>query len=642
MSRNTSSASPEFPHNSSKTFEELLNLQLSRRTVLKQAGVATALAFFPFGELQAQEEPLLSSLSFEEIKRGMDEHLHIPPSYRSQVLIRWGDPLFPTAPAFNPLEQSAESQSLQFGFNNDFVGFFPLPQGSNTSSHGLLTVNHEYTLPHLMYPGSPLAETLSQALTDVDIVAHGLSIFEIRQNSTGAWEVVLDSPYNRRITPHTPLKITGPVAGSPRLKTSYSVDSIQTRGTYSNCAGGLTPWGTLLTSEENFQDYFMGDSRQISEAENHKRYGVTGVSDFREQSWWGKHYDRWNLAKEPHEPLHMGWMVEIDPYHPEEIPQKRTALGRFRHEGAGFHINTNQQIVVYLGDDQRFEYLYRFITKEKYNPEAPEQNLRLLEEGTLSVAEFTVDNRLIWHPLVYGEGALTPPNGFSSQGDVLIDTRKAADLVGATPMDRPEDVEVNPSNGYVYVLLTKNDKRLPTDLNPANPRPHNLFGHILELKAPQGDHCASVFEWGFFLMGGNPKEPQHGALCHPKTSDEGWLVCPDNCTFDKHGRLWIGTDGAIEYGFADGLWACDVEGPGRALTKQFLRTPQGAELTGPYFTPDNTSLFCSIQHPGDKTSKVRHSTFDEPTTRWPDFQDTLPPRPSVVVIQHSEKKGIGA
>ncbi|MEK7484378.1 MAG: PhoX family phosphatase [Planctomycetota bacterium] len=624
------------PIKTSNTFESIVKAQISRRNLLKKAGASAFFATLPLSLSSADEklEKKRSSLKFKEILHGNDPQLHVPEEYEVQVLLRWGDKLFPHSPDFDPHHQTAEAQASQFGVNNDFIGFFPLPFGSQNSDHGILTVNHEYTRSVDMYPGSPNPDQLSKEFMDVDIVSLGLSIAEI-QRVHGKWEVILESPYNRRITPYTEMKITGPVAGNPRLITTTSPDGIQTHGTYANCAGGVTPWGTLLTAEENFQDFFYGDPSNTSEANNHKRYGVTGINPLQ---GWGYHYDRWNVSKEPHEPLHMGWIVEIDPYDPTSIPQKRTALGRFRHEGAGIWINSDNHVVVYMGDDQKFEYIYRFVSQDKYQTQDREQNKNLLSEGTLSVAEFTAENQLIWHPLVYGFGPLNPQQGFYSQADVLLNTRKAADLLGATKMDRPEDIEVNPITGHIFVILTKNDERLHSNLNSANPRHHNLFGHILELKPPQGNHTQDIFSWDFFILAGNPHEKLHGALYHPHISEQGWFIAPDNAVFDAQGRLWIATDGANEYGLADGIWVCDVEGEGRALTKHFLRAPCGAEVTGPYFTPENTSFFCSIQHPGEG----EHSSFEKSLTLWPDFQEGNPPRPSVVVIQKKDGKVIGS
>jgi secreted PhoX family phosphatase len=426
----------------------------------------------------------------------------------------------------------------------------------------------------------------------------------------------------------------GPAAGSDRLKTSAEPNGRTTKGTYGNCAGGITPWGTVLTAEENVQNHFKGEVDKTDEVENYKRFGYRNVN----KHYWGNHHDRWNLDKEPNEPNHVGWIVEIDPFDPNSVPVKHTSVGRFKHEGCNVHINSDGRVVAYSGDDQYYEYVYRFVSRKKYRKGAMHKahNMTLLNEGTLSVAHFRDDSTMEWKDLIFGQGPLTEKNGFKSQADVVIEARKAADLLGATPMDRPEDVEINPKTGTVFVMLTKNSGRPANRLNPANPRPGNHHGHIIELLPPGNDHAAAVFKWDLFLLAGNPKDSTHKAKYHNDVSDDGWLACPDNCAFDNQGRLWIATDGAPKHGFADGVWVCDIRGGQKALTRHFMRTPAGAELCGPFFTPDNQNFFCAVQHPSERGS------FDKPHTRWPDFKDTMPPRPSVMAIRHSKGRQIGS
>lgn len=607
--------------------------RLARRDVLKglAAGAAVA-AVAPFAAVPAARAAVGSTLTFAELSHGRDEDLHVAPGYTAQVLLRWGDPVAADAPRWDPMNQTAEAQAKQFGYNNDFVGFLPLPAGSNNSDHGLLVINNEYTDDNLMFPGGPEAADLTKEQADVSRMAHGLSIIEIIRDN-GQWSVVEGSKYARRITPDTPGVIAGPASGSERLVSLDSPDGVRTLGTYGNCAGGVTPWGTVLTGEENVQNYFMGDLADVgAEAENYRRFsGIDGKPRY----GWAFHHARWQLKENPNEPNHVGWIAEIDPYDPASPIRKRTTLGRCKHEGANVFINGDGRVVAYTGDDQRFEYVYRFVSAGTYDPGNRAANIDLLDDGELSVAEFTGD-KIIWHPLVFGQGPLTAANGFTSQGDVVIEVRKAADLVGATPMDRPEDIEVNPVTGTVFLLLTNNARRGPEAVDKANPRHSNLFGHIIEFMPPGGDHTAAEFGWDFFIFAGNPNESLHGARYHDDISANGWFANPDNCAFDSKGRLWVATDGAYRaVGVADGLWACDVSGEGRGLTKHFLRTPHQAELCGPFFTPDDTALFCAVQHPAERTN------FDTPATRWPDFKDGVPPRPSLVVVTRDDGGPIG-
>jgi secreted PhoX family phosphatase len=307
-------------------------------------------------------------------------------------------------------------------------------------------------------------------------------------------------------------------------------------------------------------------------------------------------------------------------------------------------LNEDGRVVVYTGDDQVFEYLYKFVSTGRYDPNDREANRELLDHGTLFVARFADDGSMRWLPLVWGTGPLTPANDFHSQADVLIETRRAADLLGATPLDRPEDVEPNPVNGLVYVMLTNNKERTPEQTDAANPRPQNRHGHVIELVPPgegkQRNHAALAFQWRILLRGGNPAVQQDQASYHPATDEDGWLSCPDNCAFDPMGRLWISTDqgsAQVSQGIPDGIRACTVEGPERARTLLFYACPRGAEMCGPCFTPDGKTLFVAVQHPGED----KGSSFDAPSTRWPDFDDQTPPRPSVVAITRNDGGLIG-
>lgn len=617
------------------TFAELADIRFSRRAAL--TGLLATSALTAVGGLipsKAQAATPTSSLQFAEIPHGMDDKLHVAEGYDAQILLRWGDKVAADAPEFDPMTQSGASQAKQFGYNCDFIAYMPLPAGSTNSENGLLYVNHEYTDPHVMFPGfadeKAAAEGTTADSTAVELEAHGGSIVEIKKEG-GAWKAVDGSQYNRRITLNTEMTIVGPAAGHDRLKTSADPSGTKVLGMINNCGGGWTPWGTVLTAEENFHQYFGGDPAGTPEEGNYKRYGMKGEPSYP----WGKFVDRFDVTKELNEANRFGWIVEINPYDPASTPVKHTALGRFKHEAANTAISADGKLVVYSGDDERFEYVYKYVSNGTYDPAKGFENSALLDDGTLYVAKFAANGGVEWLPLVHGQGPLTDANCFKSQADVLIETRKAGDLLGATKMDRPEDIEVDPISGKAYVVLTKNDKRKSDQLDPTNPRAKNLWGHIIELLPPakngKADHAAANFTWDMFIRAGNPKDAM-GAWYGGDVTDAGWFANPDNLAFDPKGRMWIATDGFPDHGVHDGVWATDTEGVGRAVTKHFLGCPSGAELCGPAFTPDGQTFFVSVQHPSEDGS------FDAPTTRWPDFDDKMPPRPSVVAIV---KKGGG-
>lgn len=632
---------------------EPLSRMIARRTVLKGVaglGLAAglpALAPSPAARAapaRAGGNP--STLGFVQPAHEITDGHRVAAGYHAEVLIRWGGPLFADAPPFRPGHPTAAAQARQFGYNNDFTAFMPLPVGSANSDHGLLCVNHEYTNPELMWPGLTRRDggDLTADRVAVEMAAHGHSVIEVRK-ANNRWRVVADGPFARRITATTPIGLSGPAAGTARLRTADDPTGRRVLGTVNNCAGGKTPWGTVLSAEENIHHYFRGDPAMGDEAANHARMGIPA----KRPTAWGRHIARFDVEREPHEPNRFGWVVEIDPYGPASLPVKRTALGRFKHEGATVALAADGRAVVYSGDDQKFEYLYRFVSRDPVDMADRSANRDLLDFGTLFVARFNEGGQLDWLPLVWndgrsGGGPLTPANGFKSQADVLIETRRAADLLGATPLDRPEDVEADPATGKVYAMLTNNSRRGPDQVDAANPRAHNTFGHILELTPPPGptgapDHAADGFGWDVFLLAGDPGDAAQGARYNPAQGDYGsWLAAPDNCAFDARGRLWIATDQGWKQarsGVPDGLYATDVSGPGRALTRLFLTVPRGAEMCGPEFTPDGRTLFCAVQHPGEG------STFDAPATRWPDFDPHKPPRPAVLAITRDDSGLIG-
>jgi uncharacterized protein len=641
---------------SGDTMGDIVARRYGRREMLRGSLAVAAItaAFGPLSQIatarRSEAAAGKAAFSFPELKAGVDRTHHVAQGYTADILLRWGDPILPGAPEFDPMNQTAEAQKQQFGYNNDFVGFVPLPQGSNSADHGLLVVNHEYTNEELMFPGVGVAQEEKEAqfskmtreLVDIEMAAHGGSVVEIRKVD-GKWQAVRDSKLNRRITASdTVMEITGPAAGHDRLKTNADPTGSKVIGTINNCAGGITPWGTWLTAEENFHGYFWGKIEEgHPEHANYKRLGVP------ENSYnWGAYHDRFDIAKEPNEPNRFGWIVEIDPYDPASTPKKRTALGRFKHEGAETVVNGDGRVVLYSGDDERFDYVYKFVTAGKFDPNNRAANMDLLDEGTLYVAKFSEDGTGEWMPLVHGQGPLTAENGFHSQADVVINARLAGDKLGATKMDRPEDVSPNARNGKVYVMLTNNTRRKPEQVNAANPRPSNAFGHIVEIEESGRNFAGTRFTWEILVKAGDPAGDS-GASFNAATTADGWFGMPDNSVIDGRGRLWISTDGNSfkDTGRSDGVWAIETEGELRGTSRHFLRVPVGAELCGPCFSPDDTTLFAAVQHPSDGTQDWpefgRLSTFEDPATRWPDFKDGMPPRPSVLAVTKDDGGVIG-
>jgi uncharacterized protein len=633
------------------TMGEMIAQRMSRRDLVKgvlavSAITAVAAPMISEMEAKAQAANTTPSFNFKEIAAGSDEKHYVAEGYDADILIRWGDPVMPGAPEFDVQKQTAEKQVRQFGYNNDYLGFFPI---DGKSDHGLLCVNHEYTNEELMFPDLPGRQDMgrsygtnfaqmTKALADIEMMAHGGSVVEIRKTA-GKWQIVKDSKLARRITAETPMQITGPASGHERMRTNADPTGTKVNGMVNNCAGGRTPWGTWLTCEENINGYFWGRmTDQHPEVRNYRRIGIPS-------NWynWGQFYDRFDIVKEPREANRFGWVVEIDPFDPASTPKKRTAMGRFKHEGAAGITNKDGRYAVYQGDDERFDYVYKFVTEGKVDPANRAANMDLLDKGTLYVSKYNPDGSGEWLALVLGNGPLNATNGFNSQADVVIEARRAADLLGATKMDRPEDVEANPVTNKVYVMLTNNGRRVAGQVDAANPRSDNRFGHIIEINPPDGDHAATKFTWEILVKCGDPAIGAVGSTFHANTTKDGWFGMPDNCAVDALGRLWVSTDGNSQArtGRADGVWAMETAGAARGTSKLFFRVPNGAELCGPEFTPDMETFFVAVQHPGepdDDDPNSKPASFTNVSTRWPDFKEGVPPRPSIVAIT---KKGGG-
>jgi uncharacterized protein len=626
----------EAPNRSdNETYTAVVERALSRRQFLAAGGVGALVLSAAVAPADASEAPPVGPyrptptgrrLGFTPIAPNTIDDVVLAEGYADRLLIAWGDPVRPGAPEFDFDHQSPAAQAKQFGYNNDYLAFFPLPWWSANSFIGLLWSNHEYTNPELMFRGYD-ADNPTRDQVDIQMHAHGGSIVLIqRAKRGGPFRYRPLSRYNRRITAFTPMRLTGPAAGAKLLRTSEDPSGRRVKGMLNNCAGGVTPWGTVLTGEENFHQYFANLEAVTDPKVRawHERYALPeGASE----RLWERYHDRFDLAKEPHEPFRFGWVVEIDPYDPDFVPRKRTALGRVKHEGATTALAKDRRVAVYMGDDERFEYFYKFVSKRRFRWGNRRRNLRLLNEGTLYVAKLHDDGTGTWVPLEHGRGPLTAANGFASQAEVLINTRGAADLVGATKMDRPEDMQRNPVTGRVYLNLTNNTER--TAPNAGNPRAPNPWGHVLELRERGDDAGATRFAWRIFLLCGDPDDPDTYFAGYPKELVSP-IGSPDNMTFDNEGNIWLATDGTQPTGGNNGLFACPTKGRERGHVQLFATVPVGAETCGPLLTRDNRSLFIAVQHPGEG------GTIEAPTSHWPGGGSSLP-RPGVVSIWRSAK-----
>jgi len=526
----------------------------------------------------------------------------VPPGYTARPFFSWGDAVLADAPAWqSDASGDWQAQLQQAGDNHDGMHFFPFSEAPD--SHGLLAINHEYVNPTLHPDGMTFVDG-RRPLDEVkkEQAAHGVSIIEVRKDAAGHWQRVMPSRYSRRISALTPMAIGGPLAGHDLMKTASDPAGREVLGTLNNCANGFTPWGTYLTCEENFNGYFGTSTQGAPRTASMIRYGISaGGFGYR----WHEHDERFDFAKDPNEVNRFGWVVEIDPWNPASTPVKRTALGRFKHESAGVVVGPDNTVAVYMGDDERNEYVYKFVCAHKYDPRNRAANRGLLDEGTLYVARFDADGSGAWLPLVWGQNGLTPDNGFASQAEVLVNARAAADRVGATPMDRPEWVAVHPVSREVYVTLTNNDGRGDRQpLDAANPRRENLHGQILRWNEQDGDPTATEFRWELFLLAGEQPGAQdrqgRAVPAHLTGSIHGDIFSsPDGLAFDAAGRLWIQTD------YGDAEPAMQAMGCNQLLcadplsreVRRFLVGPRGCEITGITWSPDYRAMWINVQHP---------------------------------------------
>jgi uncharacterized protein len=658
----------EVPNTSANEYVgDVIASALSRRSVMRAAavvtvataaGTATTLGTAPQAAAagagttattkSAPKPKAARGLRFDAVAPNTADAVTVPGGYKQNVVIRWGEPILRGAPAFDPEKQSGAAQAGQFGYNNDFLALLPLP---GERGRGLLVANHEYTDEVLMFRGYDAANPTRDQV-EVAWAAHGLSAVVVEEDRrTGKLTAVPRHHLNRRVTATTEFRLTGPAAGSDLLKTSADPTGRKVLGTLNNCSGGTTPWGTTLHGEENFNQYFANSSRPTD-----KRYGIgTGATERK----WERFDKRFDVAQEPNEVHRFGYVVEFDPYDPTSTPRKHTALGRFKHEAATIRLTADGRPVVYSGDDERFDYFYKFVSSKRMKKGSSravrEHNLSLLDEGTLYVAKLTGDSPAIeidgtgklpadgefdgsgeWIPLATAtaEGAVSHVEGMTAD-EVFVFTRLAGDKVGATKMDRPEDIEPNPVTGKVYVALTNNSNR-GVGANPkadeANPRNANKHGQVLELTERWNRPESTRFAWLLFLVAGDPDDPATYFAGFPK-DDVSPISCPDNVAFDPYGNLWISTDGN-QLGSHDGLFGVATKGERRGELKQFLTVPSGAETCGPIIT--GRRVLVAVQHPGE----LDGASVENPRSTWPDGPGKIV-RPAVVAVYRADGCDIG-
>lgn len=606
----------------------LTDVIANRRNLLK-GGLGLALGGFLGGALPgcasaskdavsffAKKKSPVIGFSSVPLQHAADfDRVLVADGYSARAFFSWGDEVVVgSAPWKADATNTWQEQTGQAGQNHDGMAYFPFAAAPN--DHGLLVINHEYTNPTL-HTNGPTETRDAQGMIHrpeqevlKEQAAHGVSVIEIKRDQQGVWQRVNSSPINRRLTANTPMEITGPAAGSAHLKTAQDPTGTRVLGTLNNCSMGKTPWGTYLICEENWHNYFVNrDKTDWQARKSHSRYGISNGLNSSKYYWEAvdPRFDATPTQKQYHggyvnEPNRFGWVVEFDPFDSASVPKKRTAMGRYSRECATVSTGDDGKIAIYSGDDTRGEYVYKFVPKSRYKDGDNAANRDLLDEGTLYVAAFYADGRGAWLPLIWGQGGLTERNGFFSQADVVINARVAADILGATPMDRPEWVAVDPNTRDVYVTLTNNiDRGVKADqpVNSANPRVENHHGQIVRWTEKNSDPTAVEFTWEIFLLAGN--NAQAPVSENQKGNIRGDLFsCPDGLWFDADGRLWIETD------FDDEVDVYQPMGCNQLLcadpitrdVKRFLVGPRGCEITGLTGTPDGKTLWLNIQHPG--------------------------------------------
>ncbi len=569
------------------------------------------------------------------------DRVTVPGGYQWRPVIRWGDPIFNNVPEFDLNNQTADAQAGQFGYNNDYTDILEIP--GSRGRRAVLFSNHEYTNDGIMFPPDMPAETMRSISRN----AHGLSVVELqRRNKNKPWDYVKSAALNRRFLMDSPYQLTGPAAGSSLVQTKDDPTGRTIRGTLGNCAGGTTPWGTILSGEENFNGYFVAPGK----SDGDRRYGLDASPTSRRWELDDPRFDTRNAGYE-NEANRFGYVVEVDPFDPTSTPRKHSSLGRFKHEGANVIIAEDGRAVAYSGDDERFDYLYKFVSKNKYVEGDRAHNMTLLSEGSLYVARFqgnsaaeidgsgqlpsdgAFDGVGEWLPLLLNGASAVP--GMTA-AEVAVYTRLAADKVGPTKMDRCEDVEPNRQTGKVYVACTNNTKRgtgLNAPADEANPRTTNRAGHIVEI-TESGSQTSPRFTWNLLMVCGDPAKDDSTYFSGYPADRVSPISCPDNLAFDSVGNLWISTDGQPgTIGYNDGLFRVTLEGPDRGRVEQFLAVPRDGETCAPIIHDNERTVFVSVQHPGEDGSWGNHtSLFPDYVRGTPRPGEAAAPRPSVIQV----------
>ena len=588
-----------FPRPAENDFDRVVERALSRRGFLGAAlvfgsGAAVMGPGFLTGAARAQTAAVpAAAFPFKPIPIATDGTIQVPAGYEWRVLTAWGEPIFPDVPEFDHATGgSLDTSDKVFGENTDGMEFFVI------GDRRVIAVNHEYVNPKVNLPQA--TDGVPRDAADVRKLQNlqGVSVIEVADGPQG-WSVVKDSPLNRRIDHNTPMRIAGPAAGHALMRTAADATGTTALGTLNNCGSGRTPWGTYLTCEENFNSYFGATGVLPTEgplAEGYARYGIAAAGSGYDYHKWDPRFD---VTATPNEPHRAGWVVEIDPADPASVPVKRTALGRFKHENAECVLAPDGRVVVYLGDDERGEFLYRFVSAGTFVEGG--DTTALLDEGQLYVARFNDDMSGEWL-------ALTPEATGMDAATIAIFTRQAASRVGATTMDRPEWVAVNPLKPEAYCALTNNKNRGvkpneggdATPVGGANPREANHYGQIVRWRPAGGDHAADGFYWDLYVMAGNPTVHQDAYAGSANINPGNLFNSPDGMAVDQTGLVWIQTDGEDTNegdfaGMGNNQMLCGHPDTGEIV--RFLTGPKGAEVTGLCWSDDRRTMFVGIQHP---------------------------------------------